>query len=367
MRASTLRPAMPLLLPDPWDQDPNLRATGWPRAVKLSPWHLAAWACYLGLLAASWKLFAAYRPVGDITIVFGVLALGAWLGSVWVWETCVYAWLDGARRRAALRGLLLVTAVASTVLPLLLLPLMARLLAGGVAALWVAPGPFTLFSAGTFLANTGMGLVAVLGLGLHAWLCGLLAWRLLWRVPGPPPVPARPPPPPEPAPAVPARESSAPPPVSRWHRDRPAVLSTAGRRDGGTVLGDFRFFPLRAYKAGTASQADALARLRRGRDLLDWPAFEWVLRTRPGWQEERDALLALPNLAGVVDEADAAAIRDWLERSTRDAREFVVTASHREDDSPEARTQVLRMADFGRSALQLWDEERARAAANPPG
>lgn len=357
---------------DPWDDDPY-RSNTEVAPEAFSPWHLLSWGLYLVLLALVWKLFAAYRPVGDITIVFGVMALGAYLLAMAIWTRRLAVWLDGARRSTSLRWLLFATALASAALALTLLPLLLRLLAGGVASLWVKPDIFALFSLPIFLSTTGMGIVAVVGLVMHGWVCGVFAWRLLWRPPGPPQGKAASR---VPAARVPASFASGispsngrkkaaavpqpPPAQDRWHHSRPAVLC------GGLRLADFAFFPLRAYHPESTELPYVLDRVRQCRSRLDWPVFEWVLRTRPSWQEERDALGALPNIAAVVDETDATSIRSWLVRYSNDSRKFVVPKSHRDDDDGSTSTTVICMADFGRTALKLWDEERANPTSTSP-
>lgn len=348
---------MSLLPPKLWDEDPNRTNMGWPVAVVFKRRHLLTWFCYLAFLWLSWRLLAAYRPVGDFTIAFGVMAMGVYLVTLMAWENQVHAWLDGARRYMALRWLLFATALANIVLPLLMLPLLLRLVAGGVASLWVKPGVFELFSLGVFLVTTGMALVAVIGVFVHVWIFSVLAWRLLMgRLPERPPDPFAPrswqPKTQAESPSLAAATPTPEPPRSRWHDERPAVLSP-GR------LQEFVFRPLRAYSFSPPSQEAARERIRQCCAKLDWPVLEWVFRTRPSWQEECEALRVVPNLASSVDETDAASIRGWLVRYSQDARQFEINVIPREDYGPEAWVERVRMAEVGREALKFWDEERA--------
>ena len=364
---------MPWLPIDPWDDNPYRSNAELAPAESFSPWHLVSWGFYLGLLALVWRLFAAYQPVGDVTIVFGVLALGAYLLAMTIWTSRLAVWLDGARRSIFLRWLLFATALASAALSLALLPLLLRLLAGGVASLWIKPNIFALFSLAIFLSTTGMGIVAVVALVMHGWVCGVFAWRLLLRSPGPPhgKLTSRVPVAPAPAsfaPGTPPSRFRKPvaavpqpaPAQDRWHQERPAVLC------GGLRLADYAFIPLRAYHPQASSLPYVLDRIQQCRSRLDWPVFEWVLRTHPGWEDERDALRALPNIAAVVDETDAASIRGWLVRYSTDSRKFEVPKSHRDDFDGTTSTTVVCMSNFGKEALALWDEERANPSLTSP-
>lgn len=349
---------------DPWSTDPNLGNTGRPIPTAFAWPRLLAWVLHLGLVAGAFRLSLAAWPGRTLGALAALAAVGCALGAVGLWMGNVHAWLDGARRRPALRGLLLATAAVNALLVLGVLPPLLRLVAGGTAGLWVRPGPFALFSLTRFIVALGLGLLALGSLVLHAWHSARLAWRLVRGVPAPPaslrlPEPLRAQ---EVRPEPPARLAGTlpeSPPASRWHDARPPALHPATTLDGSTGLAAYRFIPLRAYGDTPQARSEPLARIRQARERLDWPALEWVLRTRPGWEEERDALLALPNLAAVVDAPDAADIRAWLVRYTGDPRTFEVQASHREDDHPAARIQVVQMSGYGRDALQLWDEERA--------
>ena len=381
---------------DPWDDDPYRSNTDLPSAKTFSPGHLVSWGFYLGLLAMVWRLFAAYQPVGDFTIIFGALALGAYLLALSIWESRLAVWLDGARRSSVLRWLLFATALTSAALALALLPLLLRLFAGGVASLWIKPGIFELFSLTVFLSTTGMGIVAVVALVMHGWVCGLFAWRLLLRSPGPPHgklvsgVPA-------PRSLVPGIASSgdrkpvaavpllggpvvkAPPETP--YRERPPELRA-------TYHGDEMTSPLFSLYYGVGDERGS-ARCRE----MGWPAFEWVLRARPDRSELMCAIRALPALASLLDEENAEIARGWLECYSQSREKWTVSIIPRDYGDPDTVTHSVadtaslalrqwdrerrgmadessntanRMSDFGKNALKLRDEERVNPTSTSP-
>ncbi len=324
---------------------------------------LASWCFHVLLLGLTAACARAVRADGGITIVYAAAGLLLLLWAMAVWGRGIGAWLDGARRYPAFRWLLVLSSAAGGLGALWAAMVALYMLAGGLASLFARPG-MELLSLANFLARFSLMAVGVAGLVVSAWFSLRVAWQLAW---GGAVLPAQEDLPPPVAPqargvdhdAVPTDARPAAPLPGRWHSRRPLALQPAVSPNGDTVLAAYRFIPLNAYHPSADARREPLARIDRCRQALDWPAFEWALRTEPSWQEVRDALLALPNLAAVADPVDALEIRAWLERFTRDPRSFELERSHRDDMAP-AEAEVVRLADFARDALRLWDAERPR-------
>lgn len=108
-----------------------------------------------------------------------------------------------------------------------------------------------------------------------------------------------------------------------------------------------------------------IARDKRERcEALGWAAFEWVFRTQPSLHELACALEALPNLARVVDEADALEAREWMSRLADHPGTYEAPLPHQEVIN-EITSVTVCIADRALQALFDWDDER-RKTDGPP-
>jgi hypothetical protein len=367
--------------PAPWS--PHDKRFGWRHGI--------AWLLYVGVVLLNLKLLQDARRSSGLTLLPAVLL--AWV-AVLTAAGCIERWLDGANRHWALRLALVLSAMLSCMLGLWMLWHYGVFLLVGLVTLFQRP--MELITLTLFAERLGLLLLAVATFAIFAWLSLRVVLVLLSGERqanfeqvlgeesfGEPPLPVRPLDPPDPPSARPpqlvnlgfsvrkpfhpgmptgkqiaAAKFMGPPrpprppepPGKQRYLQRPPELTP---RPVGTS-GHFAPPVLHGLTWHGHSRAESARRCQ----ALGWPAFEWVFRAQPGLEELSWALDALPHLAPVLDDDDAAEVREWLSRLADHPGQFEREIPSQERDGLPRDDLTVRIAGQAFNTLMLWDQLR---------
>lgn len=357
--------------------------------------HGLTWLLYLWLLTLNLEMLLDAPSSSGLTLLAAVLL--SWI-AVFTAAANIEAWLDGANRWAAFRLALVLTAALSCVLAAWMVWHYAVFLMVGLVTMFQKP--FELISLSLFGERLAAMLLSLVTFAAYAWL-SLRVMRVLLsgeleadldqvlgdRPPGSmppalrddaeplprvtpgftprernshlypsakavfdysfvgPPQPPQPPPPPE-------------TPGKQRYLCRPPELTP--RFDGTYQVHGPPILQGLGFRHGIAPQK------REKSAAIGWAGFEWVLRSEPSREEMVMALEALPNLASILDEDDAAEARAWISRLADHPGQYE-RALHPMEIIDHVTSETIRIAVVAMQTLFDWDKERGRIPAVAEG